>query len=98
MGSVPPPGSDVLVAVRPEAISIHPGAPALGPANAVPATAEQIIYRRALTHLFLRLDDGAPMPALHQNRTGKRALPDLAVGGRVTAHWTEKNNHPVSDS
>ena len=96
-GAAPPAGSEVLVAVRPEAISVRPGAPPFDAANAAPATVEQIIYRGSLTHLFLRLDDGAPMLAFHQNRAGERAPPDLAVGGRVTAHWTEENNHLVVD-
>ena len=90
---------DVTVAVRPEAISVSPLAGALDAApNAAAATVEQIIYRGSLTHLYLRLDDGEPLLAFHQNRAGERAPAELAPGGRVVARWTEENNHLVSEA
>jgi putative spermidine/putrescine transport system ATP-binding protein len=90
---------EVTVALRPEAISVQPLAGALEHApNATPATIEQIIYRGSLTHLYLRLDDGEPLLAFHQNRAGERAPPELSPGGRVMARWTEENNHLVSES
>jgi spermidine/putrescine ABC transporter ATP-binding subunit len=89
---------EVLVAVRPEAISVHPlGEDGAAP-NGTPAVIEQIIYRGSLTHLYLRLTDGEPLLAFHQNRAGERAPPELAVGAQVMARWTEENNHLVNDS
>ncbi|MEJ1976657.1 MAG: TOBE domain-containing protein [Acetobacteraceae bacterium] len=68
--------SEVTVALRPEAISVHPFA---GDADAAPnsaqATVEQIIYRGSLTHLYLRLDDGETLLAFYQNRAGEYAAP-----------------------
>ena len=94
-----PAGGAVTVAVRPEAISVHPAGAehASDQPNSVPATVEQIIYRGALTHLYLRLDDGAALLAFHQNRAGERAPTELHAGGRVVARWTEENNHVVTD-
>ena len=37
------------------------------------------------------------MPAFHRNGAGERAPPELAVGGRVTAHRTAEDGHPASD-
>ena len=93
-----PHAGEVMVALRPEAISVQPFAGASDAApNTAPATIEQIIYRGSLTHLYLRLDDGAPLLAFHQNRAGERAPAELALGGRVIARWTEENNHLVAD-
>jgi putative spermidine/putrescine transport system ATP-binding protein/spermidine/putrescine transport system ATP-binding protein len=93
-----PPAGEVMVALRPEAISVQPFTGDHDTAvNATPATIEQIIYRGSLTHLYLRMDDGAPLLAFHQNRAGERAPADLSPGGRVIARWTEENNHLVAD-
>jgi spermidine/putrescine ABC transporter ATP-binding subunit len=86
---------EVTVAVRPEAISVHPAAAGEDGPNSTPAVIEQIIYRGSLTHLYLRLDDGEPLLAFHQNRAGERAPAKLVTGGRVVARWTEENNHLV---
>jgi putative spermidine/putrescine transport system ATP-binding protein len=92
------PAGEVMVALRPEAISVQPFAGEGDAApNCAPATIEQIIYRGSLTHLYLRLNDGEPLLAFHQNRAGERAPAELAPGGRVMARWTEENNHLVAD-
>ncbi len=97
-------GDAVLVAVRPEAIRVEPvaqaaaGIPAESAPNSVMATVEQVIYRGGLTHLYLRLADGAPLLAFHQNQAGERAPAELAVGGPVLARWTAENNHVVTDA
>ncbi len=90
-------GQAVMVAVRPEAISVHPAGDAAAEPNAVAATIEQIIYRGSLTHLHMRLDDGVALLAFHQNRAGERAPAQLAPGARVLACWTAENNHFVAD-
>ena len=87
---------EVLVAVRPEAVRVHPGAPEPGTLNAAPATVDQVIYRGAVTHLHLRLDDGARLLAFLQNQAGERP-PDLPVGSQVCAHWSPENNHVVME-
>jgi putative spermidine/putrescine transport system ATP-binding protein len=92
------PAGEVMVALRPEAISVQPLAGEHDAApNSTPATIEQIIYRGSLTHLYLRLDDGEALLAFHQNRAGERAPAELSPGGRVMARWTEENNHLVKD-
>ncbi len=97
------PGSDaagpVLLALRPEAIRVEPLAHDAGPApNSTHATVEQVIYRGALTHLYLRLDGGEELLAFHQNRAGERAPAELSLGARVMATWTADNNHLVADA
>ena len=93
-----PRSGEVMVALRPEAIRVQPSAGREDAApNAIAATIEQIIYRGALTHLHLRLDDGEPLLAFHQNHAGERAPAELQPGGRVVASWTEENNHLVAD-
>ena len=92
------PGSDaagpVLLALRPEAISVEPLARNAGPApNSTPATVEQVIYRGGLTPLYLRLDGGEALLAFHQNRAGDLAPAELSLGARVMATWTADNNH-----
>ena len=89
--------SDVLLAVRPEAITLHPD-PAETTPNAVAASVEQIIYRGGLTHIYLRIEGGEPILAFHQNRAGERGPPGLAVGGYVTARWGTDDNHVVEDA
>ena len=96
-----PPGAHIIIALRPEAVTVHPIPPGPNPVdepNSTAATIEQIIYRGALTHLYLRMDGGEPLLAFHQNRAGERAPPELAVGGRVVARWTEENNQLVTDT
>ncbi len=89
----------VLLALRPEAISVQPFAADAGPApNSTPATVEQVIYRGALTHIHLRLDGGDDLLAFHQNHAGERAPVELTPGVRVLARWTQDNNHLVDDA
>ena len=93
----PPAEPEVLLAIRPEAVRIAPGAPEADATNAAAGSVEQMIYRGGLTHIYLRLDGGDPLLALHQNRAGERGPPGLVVGGRVTAHWRPEDNHMVAD-
>ncbi len=95
------PAPEVTVALRPEAISVSPlpfpDTNDLRP-NEAPATIEQIIYRGSLTHVYLRLDDGASLLAYRPNRSAELTPAELAPGGRVMAQWTEANNHLVTDA
>jgi spermidine/putrescine ABC transporter ATP-binding subunit len=92
-----PPDGEVTLVVRPEAIELVACVAAGGHVNAVAATVEQMVYRGGLTHIYLRLDGGEPLLALHQNRAGERGPPGLDVGGRVTARWRREDNHVVVD-
>ena len=88
---------EVTLAVRPEAVRLGNGMAAEPAANSVAALVEQMIYRGGMTHVHLRLDDGEPLLALHQNRAGERGPPGLELGGRVTARWRPEDNHVVVD-
>jgi ABC-type Fe3+/spermidine/putrescine transport system ATPase subunit len=82
------PGQNVSLAVRPEAISV---APADEPG--LPATVAQVIYRGAVTHIYLKLDDGAELVAHQQNRGAGSAGLTLERGHRVVARWADDGNH-----
>jgi spermidine/putrescine ABC transporter ATP-binding subunit len=90
---------EVLVALRPEAITLHPpGTDATDAAapNSVAATIEQAIFNGLLTRVHLRLDNGAALLALHQGRDS--AAIALAAGTRVRARWEAADGHIVSDT
>src|SRR6185369_9758593 len=65
-----PVGSEVTVALRPEAVTIEPFAEGSGSVapNATAALIEHVIYHGFATYLHLRLPNGEPMVALSQNR------------------------------
>src|SRR3954449_12598227 len=81
-----PVGSDVTVALRPEAISIetpHTETPFTDTIerngvertpNTIPAMVEQIIYHGFATHLHLRMPNGEPLVAFTQNRPSSTQL------------------------
>jgi putative spermidine/putrescine transport system ATP-binding protein len=80
-------GSEVTVALRPEAIGIAPRADSgEKEPNTIAAVVEQVIYHGFVTHLHLRLPDGEPMIAFWQHGAGLDGLP-VAAGMRVTANW-----------
>ncbi len=58
------------MALRPESIALAPPAGANGDAipNRTPAIVEQVIYHGFVTHLYLRMPNGAPLIAFRQNR------------------------------
>ncbi len=88
---------EALVALRPEAIALHPpAADAVPVPNSAQATIEQVIFNGLLSRVHLRLDGGTPLVALHQDRdgTGIRLVP----GARVTARWEAADNNIVTDT
>lgn len=91
------PEDAVLVALRPEAITLVPEAEnGYVTPNQTMATVEQVIYRGSFTHLELRMDDNTKLMVHHQNRPGAAALPEHAPGRRVKACWPEASNHIVA--
>jgi putative spermidine/putrescine transport system ATP-binding protein len=91
-------GSDVTVALRPEAVSIAPfeTGDGVGLPNTTPAIVEQIIYHGFVTHLHLRLPNGDPLLAFLRNGMRLDGLP-ISPGMRLTARWTDDAAQIVRD-
>jgi hypothetical protein len=87
-------GSQVTVALRPESIALASPAAADGdPApNTTPAMVEQVIYHGFVTHLYLRMPNGAPLIALRQNRAETSDAPS-APGTWLHASWPPESGH-----
>ena len=80
------PGSPVLLAVRPERISVMPtGAPA--DANAITATLTEVVFQGSKVHLHFRGKDGTPLLV-----EANRLPPDLSVGAEASLTW------PIGDT
>jgi putative spermidine/putrescine transport system ATP-binding protein len=94
-----PVGSDVTVALRPEAMVIETAtANDSGERvpNMSPAVIERIIYHGFATHLYLRMPNGEPLIAFEQNRAGMDQ-PSIEPGMRVCARWTQESGQIVRD-
>jgi putative spermidine/putrescine transport system ATP-binding protein/spermidine/putrescine transport system ATP-binding protein len=72
-------GSQVTVALRPESIALAPPAAANGDPtpNTTPAIVEQVIYHGFVTHLYLRMPNGAPLIAFRQNHAKTGDAPSI---------------------
>jgi ABC-type Fe3+/spermidine/putrescine transport system ATPase subunit len=92
-----PIGSQVTVALRPESIALAPPA-ANGDAtpNTTPAIVEQVIYHGFVTHLHLRLPNGALLIAFRQNRAETGDAPSTP-GARLHASWPAESGQIVRD-
>jgi putative spermidine/putrescine transport system ATP-binding protein len=90
-------GSPVTVALRPESIALTlfaaNGAP---PPNTTPAIVEQVIYHGFVTHLHLRMPNGAPLIAFRQNRAEIVDAP-ASPGTWLHASWPAESGHIVRD-
>jgi putative spermidine/putrescine transport system ATP-binding protein/spermidine/putrescine transport system ATP-binding protein len=97
--STRPVGSEVTVAIRPEAVAIDraaandTGEPI---ANTSPAIVEQIIYHGFATHLHLRMPNGEPLIAFEQNRAAADQA-SIQPGMQVCARWHADSSHIVRD-
>jgi ABC-type Fe3+/spermidine/putrescine transport system ATPase subunit len=91
-------GSQVTVALRPESIALASPAAANGePApNTTPAIVEQVIYHGFVTHLYLRMPNGAPLIAFRQNRAETSDAPS-APGTWLHASWPAASGQIVRD-
>jgi putative spermidine/putrescine transport system ATP-binding protein len=83
--------NEVTVALRPEAVTVGPTAPAEAP-NRVAGTVEQVVYRGYVSHIYLRLDNGTVLIAFQSNGT-----PPPRPGSRVLATWDMESNRVVRD-
>jgi putative spermidine/putrescine transport system ATP-binding protein len=90
-------GSDVTVALRPEAVTIAVIDTDAGSPNSTPAVIEQVIYHGFITHLHLRLPNGEPLLAFLQHGAGIDGLP-LSPGMRVSARWPNEAPQIVRDA
>jgi putative spermidine/putrescine transport system ATP-binding protein len=94
-----PIGSEVTLALRPEAVVIE-AANANDPGervpNVTPATVEQVIYHGFITHLHLRMPNGEPLIAFEQNRAGADQA-EIRPGMQVRARWTPESGQIVRD-
>jgi putative spermidine/putrescine transport system ATP-binding protein/spermidine/putrescine transport system ATP-binding protein len=93
-----PIGSQVTVALRPESIALAPPAAANGDLtpNTTPAIVEQVIYHGFVTHLHLRLPNGAPLIAFRQNRAETGDAPSTP-GAWLHASWPAESGQIVRD-
>jgi ABC-type Fe3+/spermidine/putrescine transport system ATPase subunit len=99
VSSTRPVGSEVTLALRPEAVIIETAgasAAADGVLNVTPAVIEQIIYHGFATHLHLRLPNGDPLIAFEQNRGGADQRP-IQPGMQVRARWTPESSQVIRD-
>jgi putative spermidine/putrescine transport system ATP-binding protein/spermidine/putrescine transport system ATP-binding protein len=82
-------GSEVSVALRPEAIAIDvcSETTANKAVNGTPCLIDQLIYHGFVTHLHLRLPNGDPMLA-YVRPGSDLATRAIAPGMRVVAHWS----------
>ena len=92
-------GSEVTVALRPEAVTIAPGETGDGDGvpNSTPALIEQVIYHGFITHLHMRLPNGEPLLAFLPHGTWLDGLP-ISPGMRVTARWSDDASQIVRDA
>jgi putative spermidine/putrescine transport system ATP-binding protein len=89
---VDPAHSELIVAVRPEAIIVGPddGQDAV---NSVPATIEQVVYRGFVNHIYMRLRNGEPLVAFQSKTPDALSHP----GVMVRARWATVSNRVVAD-
>ena len=90
---------DVLVSVRPEAITLNAlagNAPVSE--SGTPAVVQQVVYRGQATHVHMALDDGTSFLAFLPNRQGRQASGGFSVGDKVWASWSPESNWAVTDA
>jgi putative spermidine/putrescine transport system ATP-binding protein len=92
-------GSEVTVALRPEAVKIVPGDAGNGDdaPNSTQALIEQVIYHGFITHLHMRLPNGELLLAFLPHGTGLDGLP-ISPGMRVIARWDDDAAQIVRDA
>ena len=89
--------SDILLALRPEAVSIAPyDGGTSSDNNSVVGVVEQVVYRGFVSHTYLRTGDGETVVAFQSNRPGS-GDGALVVGAKVRAHWSAASNRVVRD-
>jgi putative spermidine/putrescine transport system ATP-binding protein/spermidine/putrescine transport system ATP-binding protein len=94
-----PVGSEVTVALRPEAIlieSVSTNDETERAPDMSRATIEQIIYHGFATHLHMRLPNGEPLIAFEQNRASADQRP-FQLGMQVYARWNRESGRIVRD-
>ena len=95
-----PIGTEVTLALRPEAVSLEPAAAddgAVAPiANISAAVVEQIIYHGFATHVHLRLPNGEPLLAFKQNNAAVEQQP-ISPGIKVRVSWRQESVRIVRD-
>ena len=90
-------GSHVTVALRPESIALAPSAANGDPTpNTTSAIVEHVIYHGFVTHLYLRMPNGAPLIAFRQNRAEAEDAPS-SPGTWLRASWPAESGHIVRD-
>jgi putative spermidine/putrescine transport system ATP-binding protein/spermidine/putrescine transport system ATP-binding protein len=81
--ALPPPGTHVTLAVRPEKIALH--SPDSAPAgNTLRGTLQQVIYGGAASTYLLSSADGTPLRVFAQNRDA----PAISPGSQVLLAWS----------
>jgi putative spermidine/putrescine transport system ATP-binding protein len=98
-----PAGStEILVALRPEAVTLGPAAAGANDvncvvgANCVVGTVAQVVYRGFVSYTYLRLENGDTLIVFQSNRPGSGGLVPT-VGATVRAHWSAASNRVVRD-
>jgi ABC-type Fe3+/spermidine/putrescine transport system ATPase subunit len=99
IASTRPVGSEVVLALRPEAVVVEmacAGDTAERIPNTTPAIVEQIVYHGFATHLHMRQPNGDPLIAFEQNRGGADRRP-IVPGMTVYASWPADSGQIVRD-
>jgi spermidine/putrescine transport system ATP-binding protein len=92
---LPAPGTQALLAVRPEKIALVPAwSPPPDGVNAVPATVRQVVYAGAASTYLLDGPAGVPLTVFAQNRTGG---PVAEAGASVTLAFPPKQTILIKD-
>ncbi len=92
--ATPAAGDAVIVAIRPERLTIEPaeGAPAEGDANRVDGRVRQGTYLGDHTEYRVDTDQAGEMIVRRQNAAGANHGPGLGPGDRVVISWREEAN------
>ncbi|PWC21876.1 polyamine ABC transporter ATP-binding protein [Brenneria roseae subsp. roseae] len=91
------PAEQVMVTVRPEAISIRPLSDEahVSGVNCAKAEVTQVVYRGYMLHYTLRLEGGEEMIAWRQTQ-GENAGGIYPVGTKVRLDWHTESNHVIA--
>ena len=94
---IPASATDVMVSIRPEAISVERASQNMvtGSANSVTARVDQAIYRGFVSHYYLKTRTGEQIIVFEQNQSRQTGL-RYAVGEEVVARWNSPSNHVIA--
>lgn len=91
--------NDVIVTVRPEAVSVSPYEEGGDPRpNSTIALVDQVVYRGFMLHYYLRLENGEQMIAYRQSQAEGFGSEASVAGDRVRLSWSRDSNHIIQNA